>query len=765
MDSAALALDGVLTGRPARGTKPLQGPAEGAFEAAAGKPGRPVADIAIVICTRDRPNSLDRLLRTVVQQSVLPREVVVVDDGRLGEARLAEWEAQCARAGVRWVYTRKRVPGLTASRNLGVSLCRAGVIQFLDDDLTLSRDFLEQVSAVFCDTAAAGVGGVECSLREPGLAAAGSGWFALGYRIAGWWAVVQRRRVWRRGPLPRGCAERPYLCGAAAYRREVFERHRFDESMAGYGLGEDRQFSLRVAGDWRLVRSQRAVATHHHDPAGRPDWYEIGRQTVANYLYTQTSARPFGFGEAVVTGWTLLCVAGLHGLFSVVGDREMHRARLRGMLDQARAELRRRLLPRAVLEALDEPLPAGPPDARRIAFVITHLHPGGAEWLTVRVAERLHSLGHFPHIWTMKQGGGLVSVAQAAGVPVRVGLQRDKYEPGCALRLARLCKRDQIDTLVAVGSGGDRMFWSVLSRLHHRHQVVVWAHDWPSRLRPTFEWVNRRLYGFVSRFLAVGHRHAAAMARLERVPQDRLRVVCNGVERWCAQDALELRRQEARRALAERICSVAGEQLERGLRDRPDRVAACRLVGVVANLRPVKRLHRFLRMAVQLRRLDEQVLCILIGEGPARAGLEREMASLGGPRPVLLLGRQVDASRLLGGLDVLTLCSRRECLPVSVLEAMSAGTLVVAPLIGSLDEVLIGSGPDATGVVLDTARLDDPAYYAESVHQALQRPDRGQITRRARTLVDERFGIERMVDELLAATALPGPERGAPGTA
>src|SRR5581483_12103233 len=53
------------------------------------------------------------------------------------------------------------------------------------------------------------------------------------------------------------------------YRREVFTRFRFDEWYDGYGLGEDEDFSFRVARAWRLVQTPHARLVHWVSPVAR----------------------------------------------------------------------------------------------------------------------------------------------------------------------------------------------------------------------------------------------------------------------------------------------------------------------------------------------------------------------------------------------------------------------------------------------------------------------------------------------------------------
>jgi glycosyltransferase involved in cell wall biosynthesis len=69
-------------------------------------------------------------------------------------------------------------------------------------------------------------------------------------------------------------------------------------------------------------------------------------------------------------------------------------------------------------------------------------------------------------------------------------------------------------------------------------------------------------------------------------------------------------------------------------------------------------------------------ILLLIGDGPEREALERLCGELGVAPRVLFSGFRPDARRLLSLMDLFVLPSRSEGLPVSLLEAMSAGVPV-----------------------------------------------------------------------------------------
>lgn len=111
------------------------------------------------------------------------------------------------------------------------------------------------------------------------------------------------------------------------------------------------------------------------------------------------------------------------------------------------------------------------------------------------------------------------------------------------------------------------------------------------------------------------------------------------------------------------------------------------------------------------------VECLVCGEGEARAELENlsEKLALGGV--VHLLGTRVDIPRLLSASDVFLSTSRHEGMPLSVLEALSAGLPCVLSdiaehyeLAGSMPGCLFASRTSqATAAALESALLQMPS--------------------------------------------------------
>jgi glycosyltransferase involved in cell wall biosynthesis len=115
----------------------------------------PDASVSVIICTRDRTQSLERCLRSLFDCSLHAAEVVVVDNCPSSETtrRLIEQYPQ-----VRYVL--EPMPGLDFARNTGIRCSRGQIVAFVDDDVTVHRDWVARLAACFSDSKVMAVTGL-----------------------------------------------------------------------------------------------------------------------------------------------------------------------------------------------------------------------------------------------------------------------------------------------------------------------------------------------------------------------------------------------------------------------------------------------------------------------------------------------------------------------------------------------------------------------------------------------------------------------------
>ena len=106
--------------------------------------------ISVIIPTLNRLDDLKSFVRSLEKQSILPHELIIVDqssDGRIKE--YANQYAPKASFAVKYVFTEER--SLTRAKNLGIlhldETCK--LVAFFDDDIVLFPDYLQEMNVFF----------------------------------------------------------------------------------------------------------------------------------------------------------------------------------------------------------------------------------------------------------------------------------------------------------------------------------------------------------------------------------------------------------------------------------------------------------------------------------------------------------------------------------------------------------------------------------------------------------------------------------------
>jgi GT2 family glycosyltransferase len=250
--------------------------------------------ISVVVPTRDRPQDLQKLLASFLQQKRLPDQLIVVDQSKGGESHALAKDSMGAHLWERCVYVHdSSIRGVSAARNTGIRASDADVVVFLDDDVVLTADCLEEMETAFAaNPDYAGIGGVELQMEHSALS------YILYYDIFFVGPFRDRKyrisRNWRRlhGIQPvtglKTCL--------AGFRREFLARHRFDERWRS-ALLEDIDLCWEVRGEAKFGIWPQATAWHNFSEA----------RSVGGARYQAAAAAwIFFMRKHVLTNWALM---------------------------------------------------------------------------------------------------------------------------------------------------------------------------------------------------------------------------------------------------------------------------------------------------------------------------------------------------------------------------------------------------------------------------------------------------------------------------
>src|SRR5579872_4309224 len=127
--------------------------------------------ISVVVPTRNRPKDIETLLPSIAGQTRLPDELIIVDQSKSDETHVLTADIMESRLAERCVYVHSSgIRGVSAARNVGIACASGDIVLFLDDDVILSPDCVEQLESAFdAHPDYAGIGGVELQMERSRL--------------------------------------------------------------------------------------------------------------------------------------------------------------------------------------------------------------------------------------------------------------------------------------------------------------------------------------------------------------------------------------------------------------------------------------------------------------------------------------------------------------------------------------------------------------------------------------------------------------------
>ena len=362
----------------------------------------------------------------------------------------------------------------------------------------------------------------------------------------------------------------------------------------------------------------------------------------------------------------------------------------------------------------------------RVLLVVNSLGYGGTERMIERLVLTLEARGDVRYTVASLEGPGPIGARlKAAGVDVRAF-----HLPGGALRqilggrraLRRLLRSERFDL--------------VHSFLYRSHSACRLARLGAPAALPLISserclgdnrgWairtVNRWTGAMSDRILAVSAAVAETLVRRDRVPEEKVVVVPNGIEEA---EASPRRRARLRRALG------LGE--------------ADAFLLYLGRLHPEKGPDLLIEALDLLRRRRPSGWrAALVGDGPLREALGRDLVARGLDDRVVMPGARRRVEPWLDAADLLVLPSREEGMPVAALEAMMRGRPVVGTAVGGTPEVVTDG---RTGRLVPAG---DVAGLAEALAQLVADRDLlGRLGIEAAADARRRFTLPRMADATL----------------
>lgn len=298
----------------------------------------------------------------------------------------------------------------------------------------------------------------------------------------------------------------------------------------------------------------------------------------------------------------------------------------------------------------------------RSALTVLHINTErgwrGGERQVFWLATQMLAAGHRPLV-AARASEPLAGRLASAGVTVVPSDPFSEFDVFTAAKLRQVIGRESVQIVHA--HTGHAVALAALCTLGTRAKMVLTRRvNLPLRANAGTRWK----YGRADKVIAISNAVADTTAR-SGIPRSRIEVVPSGVD-------------------LDRRVEPAGPDVVQSLGVPPDAPWAVQ----VGALSPEKDPVTFVRAIRAARSSAPSLHGVLVGEGPLRETVQREIDRLGLSEFVHLAGQRGDADAILAAADVAVLCSKEEGLGTVLLDAMSFEVPIVATRAGGIPEIV-----------------------------------------------------------------------------
>jgi GT2 family glycosyltransferase len=276
-------------------------------------------DYGLVIATYKREALLPRCLRCVLQQTVIPKEIIIVDASPYWETTRTQIMQELAAKKyptIDWKYVQAKCVSSSHQRNQGIDLATADILFLIDDDSFMYPDCAEEIMRIYSRDVDKKVLGIMAVLAPTPPPSDSEGEQPLEIKKSSTIRSFFREKlqllrfklIEMIDPLVQDSTLLPpydnqpiqhefkipddikahhvpdLLGWGMTFRRQVFEQIRFEELLERYAISEDTDVSYRVARQGVLLRALNARIYHMKAEGGRLSRFALAVLSAFNIL-------------------------------------------------------------------------------------------------------------------------------------------------------------------------------------------------------------------------------------------------------------------------------------------------------------------------------------------------------------------------------------------------------------------------------------------------------------------------------------------------
>jgi len=236
-------------------------------------------DISIIICTRNRHKDIAICLNSIINQTVKPAEVIIVDSS-INEETQEVYEKYKTSLKLKYI---KSSAGTAYQRNVGLNYANGDIILYIDDDVELEKSYLNFLHKGYTEHPEIfGTNGILMNFTPS---------FVDNIFCKIFFLPCKKNGGIQPSYFPRLPANEKFMyldtlhgCNMS-YKKEIFLEQRFDENLKGYSNMEDPDFSYRASRNHRLAQLPDCRLVHHTSRNWRENLQYLNEKLTVQHYY------------------------------------------------------------------------------------------------------------------------------------------------------------------------------------------------------------------------------------------------------------------------------------------------------------------------------------------------------------------------------------------------------------------------------------------------------------------------------------------------
>jgi len=248
--------------------------------------------VSIIIPTYNRPNDIKIVLNSILNQTFLPKEVIVVDQSEdvLTKELVESFNRNNKERGIDFIWHYQKEKGSAKARNQGFHLSKGDIVCFTDDDVVLDKDYIKEIVGYFVKYPK--LGGVSGNVETSDFPS-GFKWSLRKFLLRIFLIDFLNGKMTASGfgfPIFQNEIKNLtyvelFTGYSMNFRRQCLEENLFDEFFTGYSFREDVELSYRISRKTLLAMIPEARFVHNFSTTNRTNKKALKKMQFKNFYY------------------------------------------------------------------------------------------------------------------------------------------------------------------------------------------------------------------------------------------------------------------------------------------------------------------------------------------------------------------------------------------------------------------------------------------------------------------------------------------------